>query len=185
MSSRASWKRQLPPIQHSHQITQNPRSLTPSMTASTRQTDPRRASPLRFNCFTLLLDISWIAWRAIKLFPVTSIVKLRNTWKPHRRFMNLKRNAEKFWHRFFVLSLRSTYKRLWMRTKWIRTVSWKRWKICYSSSFFFKKIKSNSETEVRTQWPKLACLQAVVGLSPGYAKSSVLRPDCSFVCSLV
>ena len=42
----------------------------------------------------------------------------------------------------------------------------------------------DSETVVGTHRPKLACLQAVVGFSPGYAKSTVLRFECSFVCPL-
>jgi hypothetical protein len=37
----------------------------------------------------------------------------------------------------------------------------------------------------RTHQLKLACLEAVVGLSPRYAKSIVLRLGCSFVYSLV
>jgi hypothetical protein len=36
---------------------------------------------------------------------------------------------------------------------------------------FFRKIKMNSEMVVRTHRLKQACLQAVVGRSPGYAKS--------------
>jgi hypothetical protein len=72
-----------------------------------------------------------------------------------------------------------------MRTKQNRMALWKWWWIGYTSWFFFRKIRMNLEIVVWTHWLKLACLQAIVGLSPRYAKSIVLCLGCSFVYSLV